>query len=58
MAWIGRELKDYLFLHPCHDQGQLQLDQGAQSSIQPGLAKGIEKAFVPCAPQVLKTPLF
>jgi len=39
IEWIGLEgtLKIIWFQSPCHGQGHLPLDQGAQSSIQPGL---------------------
>ena len=37
MVWLGKDLKDHLVPTPCHEQGHLPLDQGAQSSIQPGL---------------------
>lgn len=35
--WIGKDLKDHLVLPPWHRQGQLPLDQVAQSPIQCGL---------------------
>ena len=37
MVWVGRDLTDIWFQPPCHGQGHLPLEQGAQSSIQPGL---------------------
>jgi len=37
MVWVGRDLTDHLLQTPCHEQGHLPPDQGAQSPIQPGL---------------------
>ncbi|KAK4821804.1 hypothetical protein QYF61_003833 [Mycteria americana] len=37
MIWVAKDLKDHLVPTPCHGQGQLPLDQVAQSPMQPGL---------------------
>jgi len=37
MVWAGRDLKHHLVPTPCHGQGHLPQDQGAQSPVQPGL---------------------
>lgn len=31
MVWLGKDLKDHLVPTPCHEQGQLPLDQVAPS---------------------------
>jgi len=36
IIWVGRDLKDHLVQLPCNKQGHLQLDQVAQSLVQPG----------------------
>jgi len=33
MGWVGRDLADHLVPAPCHGQGHLPPDQGAQSPI-------------------------
>ena len=39
IEWFGLEgtFKDHLVQSPCNEQGHLQLDQVAQSPVQPGL---------------------
>ena len=37
MAWIEKDYNDHLVSTPCYVQGCQQLDQAAQSHIQPGL---------------------
>jgi len=36
-VWVERTFKDLLVQPPCSDQGHLQLDQAAQSPVQPSL---------------------
>jgi len=37
LVWVGRDLSRPSSPTPCHGQGHLQPDQGAQSPVQPGL---------------------
>jgi len=37
MAWVEKDIKDYLVSNPCCGQGHQPLDQAVQSHIQPGL---------------------
>lgn len=54
MDWVGRDLKDDLVLTPCHGQGDLPLQQLAQSPIQLGMGSP-ESSVCPLDPLLTAT---